>query len=72
MRAALSNITSKVPTSDTKQQRIDKEAEFLVDAHAHLADLNARYFPQSGMTQKEVVAATAARVGLQMPKQDND
>ena len=31
--------------------------------------LNKRYFPQSGMTQQEVVVATAKRVGLAMPEQ---
>lgn len=44
------------------------EAHFLYRAQQHLLELNERYFPQSGKSQKEVVAATAARVGFQMPK----
>ena len=66
MRAVPSNITSKEPTSDKKQQIIHAEAN-----QAYLANLNARYFLQSGLAQKEVVAATGACVGLQMPKQHN-
>lgn len=44
------------------------EANFLLRAQQHLKELNARYFPLSGKSQQEVVAATAARVGLRMPK----
>ena len=44
------------------------EATFLLQAQQHLEELNQRYFPLSGKTQQEVVAATAARVGLRMPK----
>jgi hypothetical protein len=44
------------------------ETHFLLRAQQHLHVLNVRYFPQSGKSQQEVVAATAARVGLQMPK----
>ena len=46
-----------------------KETEFMLRSQATLAELNARYFPQSGMTEKEVVEATAARVGFRMPKE---
>ena len=35
-------------------------------------DLNVKYFPQSGMTQKEIVEATAARVGYRMPPKPTD
>ena len=49
---------------------LGEEALFLLRAQQHLHELNMRYFPQSGMTEKEVVAATAARVGFRMPKSD--
>ena len=44
------------------------EMIFLLRAQKHLLDLNLRYFPQSGMSEKEVIEATAKRVGFNMPK----
>ena len=37
------------------------EMIFLLRAQKHLLDLNLRYFPQSGMSEKEVIEATAKR-----------
>ena len=36
-------------------------------AQKHLLELNLKYFPQSGMTEKEIIEATAKRVGFNMP-----
>lgn len=58
--------TSQLPASSSVNTV--KEALFLLRAKQHLQELNERYFPQSGMSQKEVTEATAARVGLRMPK----
>lgn len=63
---------SRVETGEQERKRELqlKEATFLLCAQQHLKELNARYFPTSGMSQQEVVAATAARVGFRMPKSD--
>lgn len=46
---------------------LTKEYEFLLRAQKHLLELNLKYFPQSGMTEKEIIEATAKRVGFNMP-----
>ena len=46
-----------------------REVNFLLRSQQELAELNERYFPQSGMSQQDIVKATAARVGLAMPKE---
>ena len=48
------------------------EYEFLLSAQKHLLELNLRYFPQSGMTEREIIEATAKRVGFNMPKLHQD
>jgi hypothetical protein len=53
---------------DAKSDALFREVHFLWSTQRHLKQLNEKYFPQSGMTQAEVVAATAARVGFRMPK----
>ena len=71
MPRELSDLRSEVAAvarSAAKDGRLLTEAHFLLRAQQHLHELNVRYFPQSGMTQQEIVAATAARVGLRMPK----
>lgn len=45
-----------------------REAEFMLSSQAELAELNLRYFPTSGMTDQQVVEATAARVGFSLDK----
>ena len=44
------------------------ETLYMLRAQHKLMELNAKYFPQSGMSEQEVVEATAARVGLRLPK----
>lgn len=63
MRQHAAGESSAPPAAD-----LAKEALFLLRAQRHLKELNLKYFPTSGMSQKEVVEATAARVGLRMPK----
>ena len=58
-----------VRRSGSPDEKLLKETHFLLTAQQHLKELNLRYFPQSGMTDQEMIAATAARVGFQMPKQ---
>ena len=52
---------SRVETGEQERKRELqlKEATFLLCAQQHLKELNARYFPTSGMSQQEVVAATS-------------
>ena len=52
----------------TKTEAMLKEVHFLLSAQRHSKALDARYFPQSGKTERQVVEATAARVGFRMPK----
>ena len=63
LRSALADVLGRSSPPDA----LLAEATYLLRAQRHLAALNARYFPQSGMSEREVVAATAARVGLRMP-----
>ena len=67
LRGSVGEYIKKLPESD-RNTNLLRETHFLLRAHEHLRELNERYFPQSGMTQQEVVAATAARVGFRMPK----
>lgn len=57
------------PAAAAADQALATETLFLLRAQQHLKELNERYFPTSGMSEKEVIAATAARVGFRMPKQ---
>ena len=70
-RTAIGDAFAKqlqAPPVGLPKDHLIAETAFMLHSQAHLAELNARYFPQSGMTDKEIVAATAARVGFQMPK----
>ena len=67
LRGVLAEAVGGADTSAGKQALL-QEATFLMQAQRHLDELNKRYFPLSGKSQQEVVAATAARVGLSMPK----
>ena len=64
LRSTLTDVLTRSSPPDA----LLTETLHLLKAQRHLAVLNARYFPQSGMSEKEVVAATAARVGLRMPE----
>jgi len=55
--------------ADGNKLALQREVHFLLSSQQHLKELNEKYFVQSGMTQQEIVAATAARVGFRMPKQ---
>ena len=68
-RAAIKTAFAPAEGVASSESALLKETEFMLRSQAHLAELNARYFPQSGMTDKEVVEATAARVGFRMPKE---
>lgn len=46
-----------------KNAELNSEVLFLLRAQQHLHDLNIKYFPQSGMSEREVIEATAKRVG---------
>ena len=46
-----------------KNAELTSEALFLLRAQQHLRNLNIKYFPQSGMSEREVIEATAKRVG---------
>ena len=48
------------------------ETLFYLKSQNHLNELNLRYFPQSGMSQRELTESTAKRVGLNMPKTYED
>lgn len=63
---------AKASSPSAASSSIVSETTFYLQSMQHLLELNLRYFPQSGKSQKEVVAATAARVGLQMPKKFQD
>lgn len=75
LRNALADVLAAKPTTTASSPRATgllEEAQFLLSAQQHLDELNQRYFPQSGMTQKEAIASVAARVGFQMPKSIDD
>mmetsp|Transcript_29324 Transcript_29324/g.75602 ORF Transcript_29324/g.75602 Transcript_29324/m.75602 type:complete len:89 (+) Transcript_29324:101-367(+) len=71
LRASAMAYMNGAPRSDSNAMLL-QEMQTMLSAQQHLKTLNERYFPQSGMSQQEVVAATAARVGFQMPKQATD
>lgn len=71
LRSGVADYVRRAPRTDGNAKLL-REAEFLLASHRHLQELNERYFPQSGMSQQEVVAATAARVGFRMPKPSED
>lgn len=49
---------------------LSRELTFHLQAQAHLRELNLRYFPQSGLTEREIIAKTAERVGFKAPEWD--
>ena len=60
---------------DTPPEELDLMARDMLSymrAKTHLKELETKYFPGSGLTQPELVAKTAAMVGLAMPKMDDD
>ena len=61
---------ARAANATTDAKRLGSETLYMMRAQQTLMDLNAKYFPQSGMSEQEVVAATAARVGLQLPKSE--
>ena len=63
----LKDVAKSMPES-AANSGLCTESHFLLRAQQHLRELNERYFPLSGKSQQEVVAATAARVGLRMPE----
>lgn len=65
---AFAAAAARPPPAGVPKDHLVAETAFMLRSQATLHELNERYFPQSGMTDKEVVAATAARVGLAMPK----
>ena len=67
LRGALEAAAKSTPES-AANSGLCTESYFLLHAQQHLRELNERYFPLSGKSQQEVVAATAARVGFSMPK----
>ena len=50
---------------------LSRELEFHLRAQEHLKELNLRYFPQSGLSERELIAATARRVGFKAPEWDD-
>ena len=67
LRDALADVT-KASSPSTYYSSLLIEATFYLKAQNHLNELNLRYFPQSGMSQKELAEAVAKRVGLNMPR----
>mgnify|MGYP002838199074 CR=1 FL=1 len=67
LHGVLKDVAKSMPES-AANSGLCTESHFLLRAQQHLRELNERYFPLSGKSQQEVVAATAARVGLSMPK----
>ena len=65
-------IASKPAGAKEPLAALATEYEFLLSSQKHLHELNMRYFPQSGMTEREVIEATARRVGFNMPKLHGD
>ncbi|KAL3922894.1 MAG: hypothetical protein SGPRY_004395 [Prymnesium sp.] len=55
------------PTSP-KLDALTREYEFHLRAQAQLKELNLRYFPQSGMTERELLSKIANRVGFKAPE----
>ena len=72
LRTGVVDYVRRAPADGSNASSLLKETHHLLSAQLHLKELNERYFPQSGMSEKEVVAATAARVGFQMPKEVED
>ena len=67
-RGSVLGLTRSRPQSDAAADALLREMHFLLSAQQHLKILNKKYFPTSGMSEQEVIAATAARVGFRMPK----
>jgi len=60
---------------DTPPEELDLMARDMLSymrAKTHLKELETKYFPGSGLTQPELVAKTAAMVGLAMPIMEDD
>lgn len=68
LRSSVVDYVRRTPPGEANANML-REAQYLLKSHRHLQELNEKYFPQSGMSQQEVVAATAARVGFRMPQQ---
>mmetsp|Transcript_46788 Transcript_46788/g.115913 ORF Transcript_46788/g.115913 Transcript_46788/m.115913 type:complete len:95 (+) Transcript_46788:140-424(+) len=51
--------------------KLSKEYLVYLRAQAHMNDLNLRYFPQSGMTERELLGKIANRVGFKAPEWKN-
>ena len=66
MRAEV--VSAAREMSKEQAEAIGREYLFLLESQRKLQELNEKYFPQSGMTQQEIIEATAKRVGLNMPK----
>ena len=47
---------------------LSREYAFHLKAQAHLMDLNMRYFPQSGMSERELIGKIANKVGFKAPE----
>ena len=54
--------------SSPELDSLSREYAFHLSAQAHLHELNLRYFPQSGMTERELLGKIANRVGFKTPE----
>lgn len=67
-RSAIVAYARRQPT-EPGNDALAREYEFHLQAQKHLRELNERYFPQSGLSEKEMIGRTAAMVGYNLPKE---
>ena len=66
-RADAVDIVRRRPASP-QLDSLAREYTFHLRAQEHLMELNLRYFPQSGMTERELLGKIANRVGFKAPE----